>query len=129
MEICPYHSPPDNSLMPPKTDAEIEGTSFTGIPSQVMQAVREIASGRGVYQRVVYGEAVTDLLRRVNAGEAIDWPHTRPGTGGRPVNARFEAETLEEMRATCERIGVRKVVFFLAALRDYLRANGYDPDI
>src|SRR5690349_7606276 len=129
METSPCPSTIDPGPMPPKSDKEYGDTSFTGIPSQVIEAAKDLAKRRDVYPRDVFTDAIHELIARMDGGEAIDWPMTRPGTGTRPYHTRLEVGVLEEMRAACDRHQVRKVVFFLAALRDHLRKNGFDVKV
>jgi hypothetical protein len=41
----------------------------------------------------------------------------------------MEVDVLEDMRRACERHGVKKNIFFMAALRDHLRKNGIEVEI
>src|SRR4051812_27833708 len=101
METCPYQS--IEPLMPPRTDREYGDTSFTGLPSSLVQGARDLAKRRRVYPRDVFQDAIGELITRLDAGEAVDWPQSRPGIGQTPYHARLEIDVLEDMRKACER--------------------------
>src|SRR4051812_20774457 len=124
METSLYQS--IESLMPPKTDREYGDTSFTGLPSSLIEAARDLAKRQKVYPRDVFQDAVSDLIARLDAGEVVEWPQSRPRTGTTPYHARMEISVLEDMRKSCERHLVKKNIFFLAALRDHLRQHGFE---
>lgn len=127
MEICLYQSI-ESMPMPPKTDAEYGDTSYTGIPPQFIEAARKLARKRKVYLRDVFTEAVLELIPRLDAGETVDWPKVSPGKGEkqRPYHTRLEISVLEDIRSACDRHEIKGNIFFIAALRDYLRKQGQD---
>src|SRR3954466_8858624 len=114
MEIClsqSIESPP----MPPRTDREYGDTSFTGLPSSLIDAARDLAKRQKVYPRDVFTEAILALIARLDAGEAVEWLVSRPYVGTTPYHARLEVDVLEEMRKACEMQHIRKSTFFLTA--------------
>jgi hypothetical protein len=127
MEISHYQS--IESQMPPRTDREYGDTSFTGLPSSLIDAARDLAKRQKVYPRDVFTEAIQNLISRLDAGETIDWLVSRPRVGTTPYHARLEVEVLEEMRKACERHHVRKSTFFLTGMRDHLRQNGIEVEV
>lgn len=112
-----------------RTDREYDDTSFTGLPPELLDAARQLAHRRKVYPRDVFQDAITELLFRLNAGERADWPQSRPKIGQNPYHTRLETEVLGAMRGACDKLRVKKNIFFLAALRDYLRRNGFEVEI
>jgi hypothetical protein len=117
------------SQMPPRTDREYGDTSFTGLPSSLLDSARDLAKRQKVYPRDVFTEAIQDLITRLDAGETIEWPLSRPYVGTTPYHTRLEVEVLEEMRKACERYRLRKSLFFLTAMRDHLRKNGIEVEV
>lgn len=115
--------------MPPRTDREYGDTSFTGLPPELIDAVRELAKQRCVYPRDVFTDAIQELIPRLDAGEDIVWPRSRPRVGTRPYHARLEVGVLDEMRKACERHEVKTNIFFMAALRDHLRRSGVEIEV
>lgn len=130
MEISPSQS--IESFMPPKTDREYGYTSFTGLPPDLVEMMRQHAIQTDVYLYTVLQDAVGDLISHLDnmpAAQKYEWPQARPKTGTVPYNARMEIDVLDDMRAACERYGVKKNIFFMAALRDFLRKNGIEVEI
>jgi hypothetical protein len=115
--------------MPPRTDREYGDTSFTGLPSSLIDAARDLAKRQKVYPRDVFQEAILALIARLDAGETVEWLVSRPYVGTRPYHARMEVDVLEEMRKACERHHIRKSTFFLTGLRDHLRQNGIEVEV
>jgi uncharacterized protein (DUF4415 family) len=117
--------------MPPKTDREYASTSFTGLPSELIEMTRELADEKDVFLYNIFRDAIEDLISRLKTMEAkkYEWPLARPKTGTVPYNARMEEDVLDDMRAACERWKVKKNIFFMAALRDYLRKHGRDVEV
>lgn len=110
--------------MAPPSDEVYAETSFTGIPRDMIDAALEVADRDGTLPRDVYAAALDGLLARVARGDVPAWPSTRPNTGGKPYHVRLEAGVLARMRAACALHRVRRNVFFLVALADWLRARG-----
>jgi hypothetical protein len=130
MEISLFQS--IESLMPPKTDREYSSTSFTGLPSDLIETIRADAAKSGKYLYDVFREAIEDLASNLNAlppNRKYDWPQARPKTGTTPYNARMETDVVEALRAESDKHGVKKNIFFMAALRDYLRKRGIEVEI
>jgi hypothetical protein len=118
--------------MPPKTDRDYSSTSFTGLPSELIDGTRDLADRKDMFMYDVFREAIEDLtdhLDSLPSTQRYDWPLSRPKTGTTPYNARMETDVLESMRSTCERYGVKKNIFFMAALRDHLRKHGIEVEI
>jgi hypothetical protein len=115
--------------MPPRTDREYGDTSFTGLPGDLLDAARELAKRQKVYPRDVFTEAILELIPRLDAGEAVEWPRSRPRVGTKPYHARLEVGVLETMRKACKRHEVKVNILFMAALRDYLRKHGFEIDV
>ncbi|MGF7213212.1 hypothetical protein GGE65_007848 [Skermanella aerolata] len=113
--------------MPPRTNKEYGDTSYTGIPDQLLDSARKLARDRNIYPRDVFTEAVLELIPRLDAGDVVEWPKVAPAKGGKqkPYHTRLEVGVLEAIRNACDRHEVKGNVFFIAALRDYLRKNGY----
>jgi hypothetical protein len=127
METSPYQS--IESQMPPRTDREYGDTSFTGLPSSLLEAARDLAKQRKTYPRDVFQDAIAEFIPRLDAGESIDWPLSRPKVGTVPYHTRLEVDVLEVMRAACDRHHLRKSIFFMTALRDYLRKHGFEIEV
>jgi len=115
--------------MPPRTDREYGDTSFTGLPSSLLDSARDLAKRRTVYPRDVFTEAIQDLITRLDAGETVEWLVSRPRVGTTPYHTRLEVEVLEEMRKACELHHVRKSTFFLTAMRAHLRKHGIEVEV
>ena len=47
--------------MPPKTDREYASTSFTGLPSDLIESMRDLAQRRGMFLYDVFREAIENL--------------------------------------------------------------------
>src|SRR3954447_8085579 len=117
------------SQMPPRTDREYGDTSFTGLPSSLLDAARDLAKRQKVYPRDVFTEAIQDLITRLDAGKTIEWLVSRPRVGTTPYHTRLEVDVLEEMRKACELHHVRKSTFFLTAMRAHLRKHGIEVEV
>lgn len=118
--------------MPAKTDREYVSTSFTGLPSNFVEMFRDEAAKSDKYLYDVFREAIDDLasmLDRASPNVKYDWPQARPKTGTTPYHARMEVDVVEKLRAVSEEHGVKKNIFFMAAVRDYLRKRGYEVEI
>ena len=68
--------------------------------------------------QAIYHDAVAALLRRVDGGEVIDF--IAPMRGGVTIQFWMPTEDAEEMRATCERLGVGVNAFIVTAVKEYL---------
>ena len=66
---------------------------------------------------------------RIKAGEKIDWPVVRRGSAGRGYHTRLEIQTLERLREGAARSEVNANIFFMAALRDYVRKHSLENHI
>jgi hypothetical protein len=118
--------------MPPKTDREYKYTSFTGLPSDLIDAIREEADRQDVYLHEIFREAIEDLasvMESMTPEQQYDWPLARPKTGSTPYNARMEVDVVETLRAVSDKHGIKKNILFMAALRDYLRKRGRQVQI
>lgn len=108
-------------------------TSVSGLSDDFMEAVRAYARERGEKLRIIYDEAITRLVEKINGGEKVIFPAT---VAGRSVknewkarHIRLSAEVKDAMTNACTRLRVHKSVFFHLAVRDYLSSNGIDaPD-
>ena len=131
MEISHFLSSAKRITMPPRTEEEYQDTSVTGVPAEMLDAVRDIAKqqsrkeGRKVYPRDIFTQAIETLISDLGQGKHIQWPATRPMTGGKPYHVRLEVGVLESMRQTCDEHNVRKNIFFLGALDRHLKKEGY----
>ena len=115
-------------LMPAKTDREYRETSFTSIPSHLLDAVRDISDRKRVYLYELFAEAISDLNTRIDSGEKIEWPQARK-IPRKVYHTRMEIDVLESLRDACEKQGIKKNIYFMAALRDYLRKHGLEVEI
>jgi len=115
--------------MPPKTNREFGDTSFTSIPPELLEAARDLAKRQKVYLYELFAEAIEDIDAEVKAGRKIEWPVMRRGSAGRGYHTRLETETLEKLRQGATESGVNANIFFLAALRDYLRKHGQEIEV
>jgi hypothetical protein len=127
MEICHYQS--IESRMPPKTDREYGDTSFTSIPPALIDAVRDLARKKNVYLYELFAEAISDLNARAKAGEKIEWPVARPRPANRGYHTRLEVSVLEDLRNGIAKSEVKANIYFMAALRDYLRKQGIEIEL
>jgi hypothetical protein len=118
--------------MPPRTDREYASTSFTGLPADLTEIIRAEAAKSGKYLYDIYREAIDDLASHLNAlpsNQKYEWPQARPKTGTIPYGARMEVDVVETLHAASAKHGVKKNIFFMAALRDYLRKRGIEVEI
>jgi hypothetical protein len=111
--------------MPRRTGKITADTSFTGLPREMIDAALEIADKEWTYPKYVYADAIQELIDRLDRGEVIQWPASRPNTGKRPYHVRIDVGLINRLRETCEKHNVRKNIFFLVALREHLNRNGY----
>jgi hypothetical protein len=128
MEIYRYQSI-ESPPMPPRTDREYGDTSFTGLPSSLIQSARDLAKQQKVYPRDVFTEAILALIARLDTGETPDWLVSRPRVGTTPYHTRLEVDVLEEMRKACELHHIRKSTFFMTAMVDHLRKHGIEVEV
>lgn len=115
--------------MPPKTDRVYGDTSFTSLPPELIDAAKNLARRRNVYLYELFGDAIDDIDCRIKAGEKIDWPVVRRGSAGRGYHTRLEIQTLERLREGAARSEVNANIFFMAALRDYVRKHSLETHI
>jgi hypothetical protein len=114
--------------MPPKTDRVYGETSFTSIPSELIEAVRGLADRQNVYLYELFAKAISDLNRRIDSGEKIEWPQARK-IPRKVYHTRMEIDVLESLKDACEKHAIKKNIFFIAALRDYLLKHGLEVEI
>lgn len=115
--------------MPAKTDREYGDTSFTSIPPELLDAARRLARSQKLYLYQLFAEAITDIDIKVNSGKKIDWPGLRRGKAGKGYHTRLELETLEKLRDGALKSDVNANIYFIAALRDFLRKHGHEVEI
>jgi hypothetical protein len=101
-------------------------TSVTGLSDDLMEAVRAYARQRGAPMRVIYDEAITAMVDRIDGGENVFFPATIPGRGAKARHIRLTPEIATDMAETCAAVRVHQSVFFLRAVRDYLSSKGID---
>lgn len=130
MEISPFQS--IESQMRPKADRSFSSTSFTGLPEELIETVRAEADRSDRYLYEIFREAIDGLVSRIGkegCARTYNWPLARPKIGTIPYNARMDADTVKALRDASDHYGVKKNIFFMAALRDYLRKSGIEIDI
>ena len=115
--------------MPPKTDLEYGDTSFTSVPPDLLEAARGLASRQNVYLYELYGDAIRELNIRVQAGNKIEWPVSRPRPAKGGYHTRLEIGALDSLRDGVAKCQVKANIFFIAALRDYLHKHGIEVEV
>lgn len=108
-------------------------TSVSGLSDDFMEAVRAYARSRDEKLRVIYEEAISQLVKKINSGKKVFFPAAVAGrSAGKPQKTRhirLSSEVKDAMIAACEEQRVHRSVFFHLAVRDYLSSKDIDaPD-
>jgi predicted transcriptional regulator len=99
-------------------------TSVSGLSEEFMEAVRAYAKSRNEKLRVVYDEAISDMVDRINGGEEVFFPAVVARQKWKARHIRLSPEIKDLLMDTCGKLRVHKSVFFHKALRDYLTSKG-----
>src|SRR5688500_11453327 len=82
MEICESLTTETEDLSPPGAEGSF---SLSGIPPEVVEAMKDLAADRGVTLKDIYSEAATSLLAAVTAGERPEYISTLGGSSRKTV--------------------------------------------
>lgn len=96
--------------------------SLSGIPPEVIEAMKDLAADRGVTLKDIYSEAATNLLNAVKGGERPDYISTLGGSLRKTV--WVHPEVAHEVDALIETINRSRSSFMLTAIKRFLVANG-----
>lgn len=118
MEICESLTT-EGLMSPPGAEGSF---SLSGIPPEVIEAMKDLAADRGVTLKDIYSEAATNLLTAVQGGERPDYISTLGGSLRKTV--WVHPEVAHEVDAFIEAINRSRSSFMLTAIKRFLVANG-----
>ncbi len=103
-----------------------KSVSFTSIPAKGFDRFKDIAKGRKLFPRDVFGDAVRQLLQDRAAGKEITYLASRKG--GVRRSFWLEDDLVEGMAEATQKDSVGKTAFFLTALARYAEKEGINVE-
>jgi hypothetical protein len=103
-------------------------TSFSSVPTALIEAVRDVATREGVrILRPIYETAVNELCDDLDAGLVIEtWPSARPGGAKAKRTVKMMPEITARMNRAVKHHHIGKGVFFRVALIRWLARRGVE---
>jgi hypothetical protein len=123
MEICESLTTDEELMSPPGAEGSF---SLSGIPPEVVEAMRDLAADRGVTMKDIYSEAATGLLAAVRGGERYEYISTLGGSSRKTI--WVHPEVAHEVDAFVESIRRSRSSFMLTAIKRFLIANERSVD-
>ena len=92
-------------------------TSVSGISPEDWEMFKDAAIDRNMSYREAMEHAIADLIADIRSGKEIDWQPSRSAPS-KPI--KIHAETVDQVRDLCDRIGYRQNVIFGTAMMRWI---------
>lgn len=96
--------------------------SLSGIPPEVIEAMKDLAADRGVTLKDIYSDAANGLLADLRRGQKPEYISTLGGSLRKTV--WVNPEVASEVDTLLEKINRSRSSFMLTAIKRFLVANG-----